>query len=128
MVGNARSSLVPVPATAAVSAAAIALLEIARLRQTIKLDRFRKTLADFVVQLTEFAQSVQKLARSSLYASCPSNVSQNSSLKGKCGICEFKELCGGSRARTHATTGDELESDPYCACIPKKWREIGPVV
>ncbi len=51
-----------------------------------------------------------------------------SQLKGKCGVCEFKELCGGSRARAYATTGDELESDPYCAYIPKKWREISPVV
>ncbi len=40
-------------------------------------------------------------------------------LKGKCGVCEFKELCGGSRARAYAVTGDYLESDPYCAYIPK---------
>lgn len=42
-------------------------------------------------------------------------------LKGKCGVCEFKELCGGSRARAYAITGDYLESDPYCAYIPKGW-------
>lgn len=42
-------------------------------------------------------------------------------LKGKCGVCEFKELCGGSRARAYATTGDYLESDPYCAYVPKAW-------
>ncbi|MGN8771276.1 TIGR04053 family radical SAM/SPASM domain-containing protein [Paenibacillus barengoltzii] len=40
-------------------------------------------------------------------------------LKGKCGVCEFKELCGGSRARAYAVTGDYLESDPYCAYIPR---------
>ncbi|MNX58441.1 Antilisterial bacteriocin subtilosin biosynthesis protein AlbA [compost metagenome] len=40
-------------------------------------------------------------------------------LKGKCGVCEFKELCGGSRARAYAMTGDYLESDPYCAYIPR---------
>lgn len=39
-------------------------------------------------------------------------------LKGKCGICEFKEICGGSRARAYAVTGDYLESDPYCAYVP----------
>ncbi|GIP20989.1 radical SAM/SPASM domain-containing protein [Paenibacillus sp. J22TS3] len=39
-------------------------------------------------------------------------------LKGKCGSCEFKALCGGSRARAYAVTGDYLESDPYCAYIP----------
>jgi AdoMet-dependent heme synthase len=40
-------------------------------------------------------------------------------LKGKCSVCEFKQLCGGSRARAYALTGDYLESDPYCAYIPK---------
>lgn len=42
-----------------------------------------------------------------------------SQLKGKCGLCEFKNVCGGSRARAYATTGDYLEADPYCAYIPK---------
>lgn len=42
-------------------------------------------------------------------------------LRGKCGVCEFKELCGGSRARAFAITGDYLESDPYCAYVPKTW-------
>jgi AdoMet-dependent heme synthase len=44
-------------------------------------------------------------------------------LKGKCGACEFKEICGGSRARAYAVTGDYLESDPACAYIPKAMRE-----
>lgn len=46
-------------------------------------------------------------------------------LKGKCGVCEFKELCGGSRARAYAMTGDYLESDPYCAYLPKAWTGSG---
>jgi radical SAM protein with 4Fe4S-binding SPASM domain len=40
-------------------------------------------------------------------------------LKGKCGLCEFKNICGGSRARAYALTGDIMESDPYCVHIPK---------
>jgi radical SAM protein len=44
-----------------------------------------------------------------------------SQLKGKCGVCEFKEICGGSRSRAYALTGDYLESDPYCAYIPRAW-------
>lgn len=36
-------------------------------------------------------------------------------LKGKCGRCPYKEICGGSRARAYGVTGDYLESDPYCA-------------
>jgi radical SAM protein with 4Fe4S-binding SPASM domain len=43
-------------------------------------------------------------------------------LKGKCGECEFKQLCGGSRARAYAVTGDYLESDPYCSYIPEGWK------
>ncbi|THF76114.1 TIGR04053 family radical SAM/SPASM domain-containing protein [Cohnella fermenti] len=41
-----------------------------------------------------------------------------SRLKGKCGVCEYRSLCGGSRARAYAVTGDYMESDPYCAFIP----------
>jgi radical SAM protein len=39
-------------------------------------------------------------------------------LKGKCGTCDFREVCGGSRARAYAVTGDYLESDPYCVYQP----------
>ena len=34
--------------------------------------------------------------------------------RGKCGKCEFSYVCGGSRARAFAHTGDALESDPLC--------------
>ncbi len=36
-------------------------------------------------------------------------------LNGKCGRCEYRSLCGGSRARAFAHTGDYLASDPLCA-------------
>ncbi len=39
-------------------------------------------------------------------------------LKGRCGRCPFKAICGGSRARAYASTGDYLESDPLCAYRP----------
>lgn len=39
-------------------------------------------------------------------------------LKGKCGECEYRNLCGGSRSRAYATTGDVLESDPLCSYVP----------
>ena len=39
-------------------------------------------------------------------------------LKGKCGVCEFRELCGGSRSRAWSTTGDVFESDPICMYQP----------
>lgn len=40
-------------------------------------------------------------------------------LKGKCGICEFRHVCGGSRARAYAVTGDYLEEEPFCAYEPR---------
>mgnify|MGYP003740550293 CR=1 FL=1 len=43
--------------------------------------------------------------------------------KGKCGVCEFRYVCGGSRSRAYALTGDYLESEPCCVYIPKAWRE-----
>lgn len=48
-------------------------------------------------------------------------------LKGKCGACEFKKVCGGSRARAYAMTGDPLEADPFCAYQPVRWRRLPTV-
>ncbi|MFO1445332.1 TIGR04053 family radical SAM/SPASM domain-containing protein [Bacillus sp. Bva_UNVM-123] len=42
--------------------------------------------------------------------------------KGKCGVCEYRFVCGGSRSRTYAVTGDYLESEPYCVYIPTALR------
>lgn len=36
-------------------------------------------------------------------------------LKGKCGSCKYKVICGGSRARAYAETGDYLGEDSLCA-------------
>ena len=44
-----------------------------------------------------------------------------SRLEGKCGACEFKEICGGSRARSYALTGDPLAQEPCCIYQPKNW-------
>ncbi|MFQ5683104.1 MAG: TIGR04053 family radical SAM/SPASM domain-containing protein [Candidatus Binatia bacterium] len=46
-------------------------------------------------------------------------VRQTSHFKGRCGRCEFSEICGGSRARAYAKSGDPLETDPLCAYEPK---------
>ncbi|MEX1184900.1 MAG: TIGR04053 family radical SAM/SPASM domain-containing protein [Gemmatimonadota bacterium] len=35
-------------------------------------------------------------------------------LKGKCGSCDYRQVCGGSRARAYAITGDWLEAEPFC--------------
>ncbi|MBI2930595.1 MAG: TIGR04053 family radical SAM/SPASM domain-containing protein [Planctomycetes bacterium] len=39
-------------------------------------------------------------------------------LKGRCGRCPFQAMCGGSRSRAYALTGDYLETDPWCLYEP----------
>jgi len=41
-------------------------------------------------------------------------------LKGKCGICGYKTVCSGCRARAYAATGDYLDEEPYCVYSPGK--------
>ncbi len=41
-------------------------------------------------------------------------------LKGKCGLCEYRQICGGSRARAYALTGDYMASEPTCLYIPRR--------
>lgn len=41
-------------------------------------------------------------------------------LKGKCGRCEYRHICGGSRARAYALTQDPLAPEPDCSYIPKR--------
>jgi AdoMet-dependent heme synthase len=39
-------------------------------------------------------------------------------LKGRCGRCEYRYICGGSRARAYVVTGDELAEEPDCVYVP----------
>src|SRR5208283_521263 len=40
-------------------------------------------------------------------------------LKGKCGYCEFRNICMGCRARAFAATGDFLDEEPFCVYQPR---------
>ena len=40
--------------------------------------------------------------------------------EGICGACEYNTICGGSRSRAFALTGNFLASDPWCAYRPAK--------
>ncbi len=40
-------------------------------------------------------------------------------LKGKCGYCEFRNICMGCRARAFAATGDFLDEEPFCVYEPR---------
>lgn len=41
-------------------------------------------------------------------------------LKGKCGCCEFRNICMGCRARAYAATGDYMQEEPFCVYQPGK--------
>ncbi len=43
---------------------------------------------------------------------------------GKCSVCEFASVCGGSRSTAFAMTGDPLASDPTCAYVPQTWKQL----
>lgn len=45
-------------------------------------------------------------------------------LKGKCGWCDFRDVCGGSRSRAYGVTGDVLASEPYCVYVPPRPPEL----
>jgi radical SAM protein len=62
------------------------------------------------------AQSLADIYRNSTVFRAVRDFAQ---LKGKCGRCEFKNICGGSRSRAYAITGDPMKSDPYCIYQPK---------
>lgn len=43
-------------------------------------------------------------------------------LEGRCGACEYRTTCGGSRSRAYAATGSVFASDPLCAYVPAGYR------
>ncbi len=49
-------------------------------------------------------------------------------LGGKCGRCEYKQLCGGCRARALAVEGELMASDPWCNYVPMGGEVIRPHV
>jgi radical SAM protein with 4Fe4S-binding SPASM domain len=48
-------------------------------------------------------------------------------LYGKCGACKYRNVCGGSRARAYALTGNMLESDALCAYVPPGYESDRPI-
>ncbi len=48
-------------------------------------------------------------------------------LGGKCGKCEYRKLCGGSRSRAYGMTGDMFAADPLCSYIPKAMKSQRPL-
>lgn len=67
------------------------------------------------------AGSIRDESLASIYRESPLflNLRDTSKLEGKCGACEFKEICGGSRSRAYALTGNPLGEEPCCAYVPR---------
>lgn len=68
------------------------------------------------------AGNVKTESLKKLYRESPlfTGLRETANLTGKCGVCEFKEVCGGSRARSYALTGDMFAEEPCCVYVPKK--------
>jgi len=69
------------------------------------------------------AGNVKQTPLQEIYQTAPifKSLRDTSQLEGKCGACEFKEICGGSRARSYALTGDPLAAEPCCIYQPRNW-------
>mgnify|MGYP002719611833 FL=1 len=69
--------------------------------------------------------SVKEEKLSEIYRNSPilKDLRNPDKYKGKCGVCEFRNVCGGSRSRAYAMTGDYIESEPYCVYIPEVLRK-----
>lgn len=67
------------------------------------------------------AGNVRERPLSEVYRNSPifRDLRDPTKLKGKCGRCEFKQVCGGSRARAYAFTGDYLAAEPCCIYQPE---------
>lgn len=72
------------------------------------------------------AGNIRQQRLADLYRDSPvfRTMRDTSRLGGKCGACEFKEICGGSRARAFAVSGDPLAEEPCCVYQPKRAGEI----
>ncbi|HET6180315.1 MAG TPA: radical SAM protein [Candidatus Sulfotelmatobacter sp.] len=66
------------------------------------------------------AGNITSQALSEVYCDSPLFVSlrDTSKLKGKCGRCPVRNICGGSRARAYAVSGDLFAQEPCCAYEP----------
>jgi radical SAM protein len=67
------------------------------------------------------AGNIRRQALTVIYRESPlfQGLRDTSKLQGKCGSCEFKEICGGSRARAYALTGNPHGEEPCCSYSPR---------
>lgn len=68
--------------------------------------------------------NVREIHPTEIYRHNPLFVSlrDNDALGGKCGLCEYRSVCGGSRARAYGIYGDPFAADPACQYNPKNYQ------
>ncbi len=73
------------------------------------------------------AGNVRTASALEIYRDAPlfQRLRQPAGFHGRCGRCEFREICGGSRARAYAANGDPFGEDPLCAYEPALPRAAG---
>jgi len=74
------------------------------------------------------AGSIREQDLATIYRDSPlfRDLRDTSKLEGKCGSCEFKEICGGSRSRAYALTGNAHAEEPCCSYVPKGYMPMPP--
>jgi len=65
--------------------------------------------------------NVRRHSLAEIYRNSPlfQSLRDSKNLEGKCGVCEYREICGGSRARSFAMSGDLFAEEPCCVYQPK---------
>jgi radical SAM protein len=74
------------------------------------------------------AGNVRSESLTKLYRESPlfQSLRDESNLLGKCGRCEYKQICGGSRARAYALTHDIFAEEPCCSYQPRTTQNAQP--
>ncbi|AVV45940.1 TIGR04053 family radical SAM/SPASM domain-containing protein [Streptomyces sp. ID05-04B] len=66
------------------------------------------------------AGNVRESPLTSIYRTSPlfTGLRADGMLGGRCGQCEFRRVCGGSRSRAYGVTGDPFAEEPWCGYVP----------
>jgi radical SAM protein with 4Fe4S-binding SPASM domain len=66
------------------------------------------------------AGNVKEQSLVEIYRKAPlfNDLRDTAKFEGRCGLCEFVGVCGGSRSRAYAVTGDPLAEEPFCTYEP----------
>ena len=77
--------------------------------------------------LPESAGNVRAQSVVDIYRNAPlfEQLREKDALEGKCGACPYRNVCGGSRSRAYAETGNPMASDPLCSFVPEGYE--GPL-